>query len=409
MIRTLFERFGRGTVIFVVAAVAVAFAGATAAYLVLTGGDEYRISARFTATPGLYPDNNVDILGVPTGRVVSVTPHEEYVDVVMSLPADVRVPANARAVLMAPNPVSDRFVELTPAYTAEGASARMLRDGAVIPNSRTAVPLELDQIYASVSDLSRTLGPSGANEHGELSAVLHAFAHLANGNGAAVHTAIEKISAALPALTAHPRQLADLISGLDRITSTLAAHDATINKLYSDLATATTQISDERQTLSAAIANLQRGLVAVTTYLRENRAHIRGSVQHLDDTVAAIMSEQSSLIKTFDTAPLGFQNFNRTIQANGPCISATGAPDNCTELWGRLDLPSDAWAFVQNYCGNSVLYAMTPIVESNAGLAKPSAADTACGAQVGLLAKRNGAPGAPKTPDLDLSHYLGSR
>jgi ABC-type transporter Mla subunit MlaD len=285
----------------------------------------------------------------------------------------------------------------------------VLRDGAVIPLERTVVPLELDQIYSSVADLSHALGPYGANKHGELSSVLHAFAQLADGNGTAVHTAIEKISAALPALTAHPNELAALITGLDRVTRTLAAHGSTIDKLYGDLATATTQISDERQTLSAAIANLQRGLVEVTTFLRQNRSHITGSVHNLNDTIASIMSEQKSLIQTFDTAPLGFQNFNRTIQPNGPCISATGAPDNCASLWGRLDLPSDAWAFVQNYCGNSVLYSMTPIVESNAGLAKPSAADTACGAQVGLLVKQPGAPGAPKTPDLDLSHYLESR
>jgi hypothetical protein len=120
------------------------------------------------------------------------------------------------------------------------------------------------------------------------------------------------------------------------------------------------------------------------------------------------MSEQKALIQTFDTAPLGFQNFNETIDSNGPCLSPTGAPHNCPGLWGRLNTTSDGWAFVQKYCGSSVLFPLLPILASNVGLAEKSATDTACGAEIGLLAKRTGAPGAPKTPDLDLSHYLGS-
>jgi virulence factor Mce-like protein len=402
-----FERFGRGTVLLATAAVVVLAAGATAVALVGSGPDEYRITAQFRATPGLYPDNGVDILGVPTGHVVSVTPHPSYVEVVMALPTNVKVPANATAVLMAPNPVSDRFVELTPPYTDK--TRTVLAHGAVIPLARTVVPLELDQIYDSVSDLSTLLGPSGANKNGELSSVLHAFAQLADGNGTDLHGAIERIAAALPALTAHPNDLKNLIDGLDTLTRKLAAHDSTIEALYGDLAAATTQLADERQTLSAAISNLQRGLAEVASFIRTNEQHLGGAVQNLNTTISAVMSEQKALIQTFDTAALGFQNFNRTIQPGGPCRSADGAPHDCTVLWGRLDLPVDAWPFVQRYCGDSVLYPLLPILAANAGLAEKSATDTACGAEIGLLAKRTGPPGSPKTPNLDLSRFLGTR
>jgi phospholipid/cholesterol/gamma-HCH transport system substrate-binding protein len=382
---------------------AVLAAGFTLFHLVL-GGDSYTITARFRATPGLYAGNRVDILGVPKGTITALTPTAHYVDVVISLPTDVKVPADAKAVLMAPNPVSDRFLELTPPYTG-GPS---LGNGAVIDLPDTAVPLELDSIYASVDDLSTALGPRGANAHGELSAVLHSLARLADGNGRNLHQVIDRLAAALPALTEHPGALAALITGLDRLTGRLAARNGTINALYGDLASATGRLADERATIAAAVSNLQRGLAEVASFLKSNQAHIGSSVRNLNTTLAAVMSEQKALIQTFDTAPLGFQNFNRAIDLNSPCLTATGAPNNCAALWSRVDTTSDAGLLVKTYCGNEGdnLFA---IILTDLGLRHDATAThTACGAEVGLFQKRPGAPGSPRTPDFDLTHYLGS-
>lgn len=366
--------------------------------------DTYTITARFTATPGLYSGNRVDILGVPTGTVESLTPTPDYVEVVLSLPAGVKVPADAKAVLMAPNPVSDRFVELTPPYTG----GPVMAPGAVIDLRDTVVPLELDSVYSSVDSLSKSLGPAGANSHGALSAVLHSLAQLAGGNGKDLHTVIERLAAALPALTEHPDDLAGLVRGLDQLTSHLVAHDSAINALYDDLASATGRLADERSTISVAIANLQQGLAQVADFLRSDRAHIGSSVQNLNRTIAAVVAEQKALIQTFDTAPLGFQNFNRAIDSHAPCLTATGAPDNCTALWSRIDTADGAAEFVKAYCG-TVPDSLTPIILWNLGLAHATATQTACGAEVGLLQKRPGAPGMPRQPDFDLTHYLGSR
>ena len=391
-------------VIAVAAGLAVLLVGGFVIYRVFIHQDTYKITARFTATPGLYPGNTVDILGVPKGTVDSLTPTPHYVDVVLSLPTDVKVPAGAKAVLMAPNPVSDRFVELTPPYTG----GPTLQPGAVIDVTDTVVPLELDSIYSSLDNLATSLGPEGANAHGDLSALLHALAGLANGNGKHLHQVIDRVAAALPALTAHPQDLAALIRGLDQLTGRLAARDSTINALYGDLATATGQLADERTTISAAVSNLQRGLAEVASFLRANKAHIGSSVHNLNTTIAAVIAEQKALIQTFDTAPLGFQNFNRAIDLNGPCLSADGAPNNCSALWSRIDTPAGAAALVKEYCGN-VQDSLVPVIMSNLGLAHATATDTACGAEVGLLQGRAGAPGAPQQPDFDLTHYLGSR
>lgn len=405
LLRSTVEKLGLRTIVSGAIALVVAVVAVVVLVDQLGGGDRYRITARFVATPGLYADNSVDILGIPTGKIESVTPKDNYVEVVMSLPTSVKVPADAKAVMMAPNPVSDRFVELTPAYT-DGAR---MPDGATIGLDRTIVPLELDSIYSSVQDLSRELGPGGANNKGQVSAVLSAFAKLADGNGADLHQAIDKISAALPALTRNPDQLKRLVTGLDSLTSKIVARNSTVNALYDDLATVTGQLADERQSISAAISNLQTGLARTADFIKTNRSHITGSVKNLDTALAAVLREQKALIQTFDIAPLGFQNFNRAIDPNAPCVSPTGAPNNCAALHARADLTSNASDLVTQYCGDSVLNALVPILLKTASVGNATATHTACGALIGLVNKRTGPPGSPSTPDLDLTHYLGSR
>ena len=409
MIATLLQRLRevsrRQLALVLSALVVVAVAGAVIVNLT-DSGPTYRITAQFSGTPGLYADNAVDILGVPTGHVVSVTATEGYVRVVLSVPAHVKIPADAKAVIVAPNPVSDRFVELTPPWTP---GQPVLAHGSTITLANTVVPLELDQIFSSVDQLSTSLGPSGANEHGELSDALHALATLADGNGSTVHDAINTIAAALPALTANPDQLKELIAGMDSITRSLASRSQTIDSLYDDIASVTAQFAAERSTIAAAIANLQQGLTEVAAFIKANQANLTTSVTNLATTVQAVLTEQHSLIQTFSTAALGFQNFNNAVKLDGPCLSATAEPNDCAVLWGRLDLPSDAAAIVKQYCGGNVAYSMLPIIAASVGLGSADATETSCGAQIGLLQGRTGPPGSPKAPDLDLTHYLGSK
>jgi phospholipid/cholesterol/gamma-HCH transport system substrate-binding protein len=397
------ERFGRRRVVITAIVAAVVVIGGVTVGLVLTSGeDSYTITAQFQETPGLYPHNRVDILGVGVGEVRSLTPGQGYVTVKLSIPKRVKLPAGVQAVLMAPNPVSDRTVELTPPYQ----SGPTLKAGGTIPLSRTLVPLELDQVYASVDALSQALGPAGANKNGELSSALHALAELADGNGQDAHQALTAIAAALPALTEHPDQLKQLIDGIDQLTNTLASRNSTINSLYDNLTSVTGELADERNTLASAIANLQSGLAQVATFIKDNQANLGASVHNLASVVQSVMKEQQALITTFNTAPLGFQNFNHAIDKNAACPSASGT---CPALFGRLNLTSDAAQIVTTYCGSSILTSLLPILAYTAKLPGGTPVDTLCAAEIGLLQGQPGPPNAPKSPDLDLSHYLGSK
>lgn len=399
--RAALDRFGarRLAAAALVAALAVAAGGYALARTVFGGPGGYTVTAHFAETPGLYAHNSVQVLGVPSGRVESVTPKPGYVEVVLRLDRGVKVPASAQAVLMAPNPVSDRTVELTPPWTG----GPVMKPGAVIPRNRTVAPLEIDQVFAAVDTLSRTLGPDGANAKGDLSAALRALAGLANGNGGDTREAIRSIAAALPALTADPDRLEHLLTQLAALTTRLAARNDTITALYGDLAGATSQLAAQRQTLSAALANLQQALTDAAGFVRANEKDLGATVQNLSRVVQSVTADQKALVQTFDTAPLGFQNANNALQ---PALCPDGP---CTALYGRLSFTSDGAAIVKRYCGNSVALSLLPILANTVASGSGTPLDVLCAAETGVVQNNPGPPGAPRSPDLGLSTYLGPR
>src|ERR1700710_580593 len=103
-----------------------------------------------------------------------------------------QVPANAKAVIITPTLVADRYVQLTPAYD----SGKTMKSGADIPVKETGTPVELDRIYASLKTLSNALGPNGANRNGSLSDLLHAGSETLHGEGARGNQMINDLSRA---------------------------------------------------------------------------------------------------------------------------------------------------------------------------------------------------------------------
>ena len=100
------------------------------------------------------------------------------------------VPADAEAVIISPAIVGDRFVQLTPAYKK---GEQPLRNNAVLTTSRPRRPLELDQIYASIDQLTVALGPGGANKEGSLTRLLDSTAKNFDGQGQQFHDTIENL------------------------------------------------------------------------------------------------------------------------------------------------------------------------------------------------------------------------
>ncbi|MFC3501625.1 MCE family protein [Micromonospora krabiensis] len=279
---------------------------ALAAGLVLWRHDpeQRRVDAFFTRAVGVYPGSDVRVLGVRVGEVEAVTPQGSVVRVTMRYDPEVRVPADAQALIVPPSVVSDRYVQLTPAFTGGAA----LPDGAEIPVGRTAAPMEIDDIYRSLDEINRALGPPGANADGALSDLLATGRANLDGNGDDLHTTLDGLSRALGTLADGRQDLFGSVANLQRFTTALARSDQQVRGFSQQLADVAQQLAGERDELAAALRNLAAALAEVTAFVRSNRDELTGNVAALADVTGVLVRQQKAVIDILDVAPLTVNN-----------------------------------------------------------------------------------------------------
>lgn len=274
-------------------------------WLVWSAGHQGKqVTAYFSEAVGIYPGSDVRILGVQVGTVNSVTPDGSRIRVRFTIDHGIPVPASAGAVVVAPSVVADRYVQLTPAYTG----GPQLASGAIIPVARTAVPLEVDQLYASLDKLATALGPHGANAHDALSDVLKTGAANLNGNGAAMHAMVSQFGQAMGTLGGSAQNLSATVRNLQAFTTMLRANNGQVIQAEQQLSQVSGFLSADRQNLAAALDELSTALSQVQSFIGSNRALITANVNKLSAITTLLVKERASLAEAMDDVPLAADN-----------------------------------------------------------------------------------------------------
>jgi phospholipid/cholesterol/gamma-HCH transport system substrate-binding protein len=278
---------------------------------VLAGTEQVHVTAHFARAVGVYPGSDVRVLGVKVGEITEVVPDGATVRVGLAYDARRPVPADAVAVIVPPSVVSDRYVQLAPVYRG----GPVLADGADIPLRRTAVPVELDEIYAAVNELSVALGPTGANSGGALSRVVDVGAANLAGNGAALGQSLADLSAAVQTLSNGRNDLVGVIRDLATFARALAANDGQVRQFNTLLAAVAGQLAGERTQLAAALANLASALGQVAAFVRENRGALHQDLAGLARLTGVLVKQRAALAEVLDTAPLAIGNVGNAYNA----------------------------------------------------------------------------------------------
>jgi phospholipid/cholesterol/gamma-HCH transport system substrate-binding protein len=303
-------------------ALAILAAGLAAGGVLVYGATHptKQITAYFREAIGIYPGSTVRVLGVPIGTVSAVQPLGTEVKVTMSIGSGQPVPAGARAVVVSSSVVADRYVQLTPAWT----SGPQIADGATIPISRTAVPVEVDQIYASLGKLAAALGPNGVNKHGALSDLIRNGAANLGGNGAYLHSMIAQFSALSKTLGGSAGNLYATIAYLERFTAMLKANNGQVALAEQQLSTVSGFLAADRQDLGAALNELATALGQVQTFVANNRSLIKSNVAKLASITHILVRERNSLAETLDVAPLAVDNVVNAYNATTRTLNGRG-------------------------------------------------------------------------------------
>jgi phospholipid/cholesterol/gamma-HCH transport system substrate-binding protein len=268
------------------------------------GANTKKFSADFDRAIGVYVHSDVRVLGVKIGEVTKITPQGTKVHLDMTYDASYKIPKDAKAVLLAPSIVSDRYVQLTPVYTG----GETLPNGINLGLDRTTQPVELDEIYKNLDTLNVALGPDGANRSGALSDLLKVSAANLNGNGGALNSTLTGVSKAVKTLADSRTNLFSTISNLQEFTTTIAGNDATVRTFNLRLAQVAAQLNGERGDLALAVKQLASALAEVASFVKENKDNLTANVTDLASVTKILIHQKRALREVLDTAPTALSN-----------------------------------------------------------------------------------------------------
>ncbi len=294
------------------------------AYVLWPDGGPKHLRAEFVRAVGLYPGSDVRILGVKVGEVTSVRPAGDRVVVDMTYDDEFSVPEDAKAVVVAPSVVSDRYVQLTPVYDG----GPRLADDARIPLRRTAVPVELDRIFSSLDDLNVALGPEGANSDGALSRLLAVGADNLDGQGEDINQTLTDFSQAISTLSSERGNLFGTLRNLQVFTTALAGSDSQVRAFNDDLASVADQLAGERDELALALKNLAVALGEVASFVKANRADLTTDIAGLADITGTLAKQKDAMAEVLDAGPVALSNLQN---AYNPASGTLDSRDNAEQ------------------------------------------------------------------------------
>lgn len=317
-------KFSRAQILTTVAVVVAVLVVAVGGWWLYARAGTTQVTAYFDKSVGIYAGSDVRVLGVKVGEVEEVTPLGDQVEVVMRVDRGVDVPADAKAAQVTPSVVSDRYIQLAPAYSG----GPVMESGATIPRERTATPVEVDQLYSSIEDLSEALGPNGANKDGALSNLVDTAAENLDGNGEALGTTITELSKAAATLNYYRGDLFETVRNLQTFVSALAANDAQVRQFNTQLADLSGFLSGERENLGAALNQLSVTLGDVAVFVADNKDLVASNAEGLVEVTQTLADNRQDLVDALTTLPLAISNVVNSYDAeSGTLASRLNLPE----------------------------------------------------------------------------------
>lgn len=265
---------------------------------------ERTFAADFADTTGVYVGNNVTYLGVPVGKITKITAQGTTMRVHLKVTdPEIKLPKEAGAQILQSALLTDRHVELGPAYTG----GPQLEPGTVIAVSHTRSPMNLNEVSTSIDDLVQALNqtaPGGA----DVGDLVHNAAVAFEGNGAALHKVLASGEESLHSLNLKAPQLLQLTDDLQTLATALSQRDARIRRLSSNVTDASDVFATQSKDLESTLASLTKLSGSVNDFINNNRQLLRANMAGAATIAETVRKRQASLEETFNTMPTGAQN-----------------------------------------------------------------------------------------------------
>lgn len=271
-------------------------------------GGKRTVVADLTSASGLFVGNDVGILGVTVGTVTDIEPRGETVRVTMEVDEDQALPEGVGAVVVSRSAATDRYVELTPAYSSGPKAAGDVS----IPLEQTRVPVEFDEVLGTLGDFSDGISGEGETRNA-IKRLLSSSAKAFDGRGDLLNSTLTSLAAAVSGVAAERGNAADTLEALDELTQGLAANEATVREFVRQVAEASDLLAAERKNFRSSIRQTTRMIRVVADFVRDNRAELRKTVNRSNGVMRTVLDRRDQVAEILSVTPLAAQNLMRML------------------------------------------------------------------------------------------------
>lgn len=278
----------------------------------------------FANSNGIYPGDEVRVLGVPVGKIDTIEPQGRRVKISFWYDRKYSVPADAKAVILSPSLVAVRAIQLTPAYTA----GPRLADGAAIPQERTAVPVEWDDFRQQLGKLTQTLQPTEPGGVSKLGSFINTTADNLRGQGSDIRDTLTQLSQAFSTLGDHSSDLFSTIRNISVLVTALQSSTDLMRDLNRNLDGVTGLLANGAGEVGSAVNDISSVVGDVTTFISDNREPLGTTSDKLASLTTALNESLDDFKQTLHVGPTAFQNFVNIYQPSQGALTGILAFNN---------------------------------------------------------------------------------
>ena len=283
-----------------------------------------RMVAYFDNSNGIFPGDEIRILGVRVGAIDIIEPQPTRSRVTFWVNDKYKVPADVEAVILAPQLVTARAIQLTPVY----AGGAVMADGSVIPEDRTAVPVEWDELRVQLEKLTTMLQPTAPGGVSTLGALIDTSADNLRGEGTSIRDTVIKMSQAFSVLGDHSEDLFSSVKNVSTLVSALQSSSDLMAQLNRNLASVTALLANDPHEVGRAIEDLNTAVGDVTTFVADNRETLGVTSDKLTSVSQALVDRLDDVKQVLHLTPGTLQGLSNIYQPAQASLSTTPVVNN---------------------------------------------------------------------------------
>lgn len=268
-------------------------------------GSGYQISARFSNAAGISKGSDVLLAGVDVGTVKSATISGNGVDVTMTIHNGVVLPHHTAADIEVETLLGVVDVSLDPI----SGWNHPLRAGASLAD--TSVPTEFYQLNNEAGHLLQRSNAKAFNQ------LVEDLATITKGKQRQVAEIIEGLGKLTTTVSDRSAQVSQLIDSSNTLAGTLAQHDQQLATAISELNTVAAGLADHSTQLADLIDNVEDMAAQTNGLLSQDRPAIDSLIKNLTSTLGVVGGHQDDLAQAISYLGAAIKGFS-SIGYSGP-------------------------------------------------------------------------------------------